>query len=97
MLVLGLALAFPLPAQAFYFGGVTLKDEKEMGRKFDVAIRSSLSMIEDPEISSYVKNLVSRIVQAIPPQPYTFKTGIILNNSMNAFAVPAGYVYVLTG
>ncbi len=97
VLALGISLALPLPAQAFYFGGVTLRDEKEMGRKFDVAIRSSISMVEDPEISTYVKNLVSRIVQAIPPQPYTFKTGIILHNSMNAFAVPAGYVYVLTG
>ena len=97
VLVLAASLVLPLPAHAFYFGGVTLRDEKEMGHKFDVAIRSSISMVEDPEISSYVKNLVARIVRAIPPQPYNFKTGIILHNSMNAFAVPAGYVYVLTG
>ena len=50
---LGMALAVLLAwilvlapcAHAFYFGGVTLKDEKEMGRKFDVLVRSSLPMV----------------------------------------------------
>ena len=44
-------LLLPLTARAFFFGGVSLKDEKEMGHKFDVAIRSSLPMVDDPEVS----------------------------------------------
>ena len=91
------SLVFAPCAQAFYFGGVTLKDEKEMGRKFDVLVRSSLPMVQDPEISDYVKGLVARISKAIPPQPFAFQTGVILHNAMNAFAVPGGYVYVFTG
>ena len=79
------------------FGGVTLKDENEMGRKFDVAVRSNLPMVEDPEISQYVNNLVAHIVSSIPPQPFRFKPGVILHPSINAFAVPGGYIYVFTG
>ena len=45
-------LLLPLTARAFFFGGVSLKDEKEMGHKFDVAIRSSLPMVDDPEVSN---------------------------------------------
>lgn len=96
-LFLAAQLLSPLMAQAFFFGGVSLKDEKEMGRKFNVAIRSSLPMVEDPEVSNYVDGLVRRLVKAIPPQPFTFTSGVILHNAMNAFAVPGGYVYVFTG
>lgn len=92
-----LSLLCPVQARAFFFGGVTLKDENEMGRKFDVAIRSNLPMVEDPEISHYVSALVRHIVSSIPPQPFRFKPGVILHPAINAFAVPGGYIYVFTG
>ena len=87
----------PPPAHAFFFGGVTLKDEKEMGRKFDVMVRSRMPVIEDPEVSLYVDGIVQRLVRAIPPQPFTFTSGTVLYNALNAFAVPGGYVYVFSG
>ena len=84
-------------AHAFFFGGVSLKDEKKMGRKFDTMIRSNLPLVQDPEVSHYVEGLVRRLVKAIPPQPFTFRSGVILHPQLNAFAVPGGYVYVFTG
>ena len=87
----------PVPARAFFFGGVSIKDEKEMGHKFDVMVRSSLPVVEDPEVSQYVKYLLDRLVKALPPQPYSFKATVVLHNSLNAFAVPGGYVFVFTG
>lgn len=97
-LALALTLVLrPDAAPAFFFGGVTLKDEKEMGRKFDAVVRANLPMVEDPEVSLYVKGLVTRILGAISPQFFDFKTGVILHNALNAFAVPGGYVYVFTG
>jgi len=86
-----------VPAQAFFFGGVTIKDEKEMGHKFDVMVRSNMPVVEDPEVSQYVNRIVQRLIKVIPPQPFTFKASVILHNSLNAFAVPGGYVYVFTG
>lgn len=85
------------PARAFFIGGVSLKDEKKMGRQFDAAVRTQLPMVDDPEVRKYVTDLVRRLVKAIPPQPFEFKAAAILNNSLNAFAVPGGYVYVFTG
>ena len=58
-------------AHAFFFGGVSLKDEKQMGQKFDTMIRSNLPLVQDPEVSHYVEGLVRRLVKAIPPQPFT--------------------------
>lgn len=95
-LVLSL-LFFPGPSAAFLFGGVSLKDEKEMGRAFDVMVRSSMPIIEDPEVSRYVDNVLKKLVKSIPPQPYEFKSSVVLHNALNAFAVPGGYVFVFSG
>ncbi|BAV91822.1 M48 family peptidase [Candidatus Desulfovibrio trichonymphae] len=85
------------PAHAFFFGRVNIKDEKEMGHKFDIMVRSNLPIVEDPEVTEYVGQLLDRLVRAMPPQPYNFKGTVILHNTLNAFAVPGGYVFVFTG
>lgn len=90
-------LLLPLSASAFLFGGVSVKDEREMGQKFDAMLRSRLPMVDDPEVRQYVMQIVQRLVKALPPQPYTFKASVVLHPSLNAFAVPGGYVYVFTG
>lgn len=97
LLAFALTLCTPGPAAAFFFGGVGIKDEKEMGRKFDTMLRASLAVVDDPEVSLYVNKVVTRLTAPMPPQPYTFKATVILHNSLNAFAVPGGYVYVFTG
>ncbi len=70
LFVFTLSALWQAPAQAFFFGGVSLKDEKEMGHKFDVMIRSNLPIVQDPEVSEYVRYLVERIASSIPPQPF---------------------------
>ena len=97
ILALLLPLAFPPRAGAFFLGGVSLKDEKEMGHKFDVMVRSHLPIVEDPEVSQYVAGVLKRLVRAIPPQPFEFTSSVVLHNALNAFAVPGGYVFVFTG
>ncbi len=86
------------PAHAFLgFGDVGIAEEKEMGRKFEVLVRSQLPIVEDPEVSLYVRNIVNKISSVIPPQPFDFTSGVILHNSLNAFAVPGGHVFIFTG
>ena len=97
ILALLLPLAFPPQARAFFFGGVSLTVEQEMGHKFDVMVRSHLPIVEDPEVSQYVADVVRRLVKAIPPQPFDFTSSVVLHNALNAFAVPGGYVFVFTG
>lgn len=84
-------------AKAFFFGGVSLKDEKQMGQKFDTALRSHMGLVEDPEVKQYVADLLARLVKAMPKQPFEFHSSVIHHNSLNAFAVPGGYVYIFTG
>ena len=101
LVCLCLSLALPLsavPAGAIFpFGKFGIKDEQELGRQFDVLVRSRLPLVEDPEVKLYVKSVVDRLAAALPPQPFPFTTNVLLNNSVNAFAVPGGYVFVHTG
>jgi predicted Zn-dependent protease len=83
-------------AQAGFFS-FDLKDERELGEKFNALIRARMPLIEDTEINDYVSGVVERIVKVMPPQPFTFNVSIIENNAVNAFAGPAGYVFVFTG
>jgi len=86
------------PALAFLgMGDFGVKEEKELGRKFEVLIRSQLPLIEDPEITNYIKYIVKRLSKNIPPQPFDFRPGVVLHNSLNAFAVPGGSVFVFSG
>ena len=91
------AQLFPAPAQALLFGRLGLRDEKEMGRKFDAMMRSHMATIEDPEISGYINDVLSRLTKGLAPQPFQFRASVVRHNSMNAFAVPGGYVFVFSG
>jgi predicted Zn-dependent protease len=79
------------------FGEFSVKDEAELGKKFNLLIRSHLPLIEDPEIAGYVKDLVDRLVKGMPPQTFAFKTSVIQHNAVNAFAAPAGFIFVHSG
>jgi len=98
--LLGLFQTFPSgpnPAQAGLFGKFTIKDEVELGKKFSTLIRSRLPLAEDPEIVDYVRDVTMRLYEAMPPIPFNLETSVVRHNAMNAFAAPAGYVFVFTG
>jgi predicted Zn-dependent protease len=89
-------VARPVPARADLFE-FTLKDERELGEKFNALVRSKLPLVDDAEIQAYVTDMVNRVAKSMPPQPFPLTIGVIQNNALNAFAAPAGYVFVFTG
>ena len=87
----------PMQAEAALFGDFTLQDEMKMGREFEVLVKSTMPIIEDPVVHDYVQGVVDRIVKTLPPQPYKFPANVVLHNSLNAFAAPGGFVFVFSG
>ena len=84
-----------LPAAAF--GEFTIKDEMELGRKFNVLIKSRMPLVQDPEVVRYLDGIVQRMVKTMPPRPYPFTMSVLRHNAVNAFATPGGYVFIHTG
>lgn len=92
-----LAAMVVAPAARAELFSFDLKDERELGEKFNALIRARMPLIEDTEINDYVTGVVERLVRVMPPQPFSFNVAIVNNNAVNAFAGPAGYVFVFTG
>ena len=55
------------------------------------------SYLDDPEISDYLNQLGSRLVAAVPGARQDFEFFAIRDPSINAFALPGGFVGVHTG
>lgn len=73
---------------------VTIRDEIELARKFDLLIESRFPVVEDRQITLYVRGLVDRLVAAMPPQPFPIKVTVVRNAYLNAFASAAGHITV---
>ena len=69
ILSFALFLQGAIPAQAALFGSFGVKDEKELGRKFDVLVRSRMPLVEDPEIKGYIQSIVDRLSKPSPRSP----------------------------
>jgi predicted Zn-dependent protease len=87
-----LQLVVSLPAYAF-----SNQEERELGKRFDLAARQQLPLFDDPEIVGYVDTIGQRIVSGLKDRTFTYQFSVVQEGSVNAFAVPGGYIYVHSG
>ncbi|MCA1743571.1 MAG: M48 family metalloprotease, partial [Desulfovibrionales bacterium] len=95
-----LALLLILPPSAVHpsiFGEFTISDEAELGDKIHRLIRSRFEIIEDSEITNYIRKISEKLEKASPPQPFPAKVDVVNHNAVNAFATVAGYMVIFTG
>lgn len=76
---------------------VSLDDERELGLAFDEELRKHVDVIEDPVIAGFINDLGQSIVSQIEPQPFLYRFRVVRDASLNAFAVPGGYIYFHSG
>ena len=90
--LLVVALAAARPARAVGEGG-----ERELGRRFFLAARSELPLVEDPVVSEYVDRIGKRLVGTLGGQQFDYQFYVVQSPVINAFAVPGGYIFVFSG
>jgi len=76
---------------------VSVDQEREIGWQFDGEIQAHIRLIDDPVVLGFVNDLGDSIVRRIEPQPFIYHFRVIVDPSLNAFAVPGGYIYLHTG
>ncbi len=76
---------------------VSEDDERELGLEFDRELRKHVTVIDDPVIAGFINDLGQEIVRTLEPQPFIYRFRVIQDPSLNAFAVPGGYVYFHSG
>jgi predicted Zn-dependent protease len=78
-------------------GTLSVSDEQQLARQFDVEAQRQFRFVRDPVIVEYVERIGDRIVAAAGPQPFAYRFAVIDDPEINAFAGPGGQIYVHTG
>ena len=68
-----------------------------MSRQMMAAIYKYFDVIEDPVVVNYVNDIGNRILATLPQQPFRYQFHVIKDDVYNAFATPAGHIFVYTG
>ena len=81
------------------FNLISIEDEWKLGQQLSQDVERQVRLNNDPAVNAYIRNMGQRIVaQAAPPfnqLPWEFH--VVQDDSINAFAIPGGHVYVNTG
>lgn len=77
---------------------VSTEKEIKLGQEFSQEIEKEAVLLNNPAMSQYVSEVGQRLSAVAPRQdvPYSFKV-IEAPETINAFALPGGYMYVYTG
>jgi len=76
---------------------LTLLEERQYGEEIMRHIRASDTFLVDEEATDYLNRLGYRLVAAGKSQPYNFFFFPIRDKTLNAFALPGGFIAVHTG
>jgi predicted Zn-dependent protease len=76
---------------------VSESQEIAMGKEADGQIATSLGLVEDKALQSYIQELGTRLAALTerPKLPWTFR--VVDDPVVNAFALPGGYIYFTRG
>ncbi len=72
-------------------------EEQAIGRQMMRQIRASLPLTRDTQLNEYINTLGQQLVQASGRQTTSFNFFIVQDESVNAFAIPGGYIGVNLG
>lgn len=92
VLILVLMLSGACPVSA-----ITIKEERELSKEFLELLKKQLPLIEDPVIVDYVNQVGQKILAALPPQPFEYQFYVVKQDVYNAFATPAGHIFIYSG
>ncbi len=92
--VLMFAVSTLLPSPAL---GITVKEEEDMSRQMMAVINNYFEFVEDPVVVEYVNKIGNRILSVLPQQPFNYHFHVIKQDVYNAFATPAGHIFIYTG
>ena len=74
----------------------SLEKEIQMGREMSMQVESSVKLVKDPVVNEYINRLGQNLVRNSDAKvPFTIK--VIDDDSINAFALPGGFMYVNSG
>jgi predicted Zn-dependent protease len=76
---------------------ISIKEEEKLAREFMKYITRQYEFVSDPVIVQYVNKVGKKVLATMPPQPFGYHFYIIKEDVYNAFAIPAGHIFINSG
>lgn len=74
--------------------GISITKEEELSREFLSVVFRYYKVIDAPIVVNYINDLGQKILSTFPSQPFKYHFYVIKDDSLNAFASPAGHIFV---
>jgi predicted Zn-dependent protease len=71
--------------------------ERQLGESIMRQVRTARQYVDEPEITDYINGLGFKLVAASPNAQQPFEFFVVEDNTLNAFALPGGFIGVHTG
>ena len=85
------------PATAGLFDSLSNEKERQIGEEFFLELQSAYPISTDPFVSSYINRLGHKLEAQQPAHPFKYRFYVLDDPSLNAFAVPGGYIFINSG
>jgi beta-barrel assembly-enhancing protease len=79
------------------FNLISIDEEKKLGAQFATEIEKQQKVVNDPAVQGYIDRLGKRILTGVKQVDFDYTFKVVKDDTVNAFAVPGGHVYVHTG
>ena len=76
---------------------LSVDQERSLGADFSRDFNRRTVLVRDPAVTRYVSAIGRRLLEHAGPQPFTYRFHVVPKTEINAFAAPAGYIYIYTG
>ncbi|WP_051044155.1 M48 family metalloprotease [Baaleninema simplex] len=83
--------------QAINLAQLMVAGESRLGEQVAAQVRQELPMLDDPEVLSYVNDIGQEVAQYMGRDEFDYEFYVVRDNTLNAFALPGGKVFVNTG
>lgn len=93
----GLTGSLAGPLNAVQATALMLRGEGAVGDRVTKQAKRQLNMVEDPEISGYVSEIGQKLAQATGRSDFNYEFFVVMDEALNAFALPGGKVFVNLG
>ena len=77
-------------------GPITVSQEQRLGYEFEHEMRRELVFVHDRVVRGYVSDMGAQLVRAVGSQPFDYHFYVVDDDEINAFAGPAGHIYIHT-
>jgi len=91
------SIVFILLSSAPDISAMSIDEETKLGKEFLISAKQALVIIDDAFVNEYITDLGNYLGQYQDTKPFPLDFYIAKDNQINAFAGPAGHIFVYTG